>query len=77
VASATGPNDEEEHSDLVCDFFLFGNGPNVPQEPAAKFQGSLKDEEGSCSETLVVLYQNTGIRLKMRAPCSLETFIFM
>ena len=77
MASATGPNDEKEHSDLVYDFFLFGNGPNVPQEPAAKFEGSLKGEEGSCSETLVVLYQNTGIHLKMRAPCSLETCMFL
>ena len=45
----------KEHIGLVCDFFLFGNGPNVRQEPAAKFQGSLKVEEGSYSETLVPL----------------------
>lgn len=52
--------------------FLFGNGPNVRQEPAAKFQGSLKGEEGSCSEIVVPFYQNTGIHLKLRAPCSFE-----
>jgi len=55
----------QEDSGLVCDFLLFGNGLNVRQEPAAKFQGSLKGEEGSRPETFVPLYQNTGIRLKM------------
>jgi hypothetical protein len=66
----------QEHGGLVRDFW-FGNGPNIRQELATKFQGNLKGEEGSCSEKLVPFYQNTGIHMKMRAPCSFETCMFM